>query len=295
MTQTEITIGPIKPTSGPLARLGGAAISQNSGAGDLTNQVRQAQQDVRALQDQILAIRQWLDQLIPVPMVTPSGDNHQPGVVPDPGATAGTAKFLREDATWTAVSATALTGVVPLVNGGTASTTGSITGSTALTFTAGGSAQDVTLISSTTGKVILKPGTNSTTAVQFQNAAGTAVVDVDTTNSRVGIGTVAPVDAVHVYGAGAALRIEDSGTNNAALRLKTSTNHYEWINEGGSFNLFDITNSVYLLKMGANGSYAQVGVQLPVYANNAAAVTGGLGAGMLYRLNTDPDQVCIVH
>lgn len=34
---------------------------------------------------------------------------------------------------------------------------------------------------------------------------------------------------------------------------------------------------------------------LPVYANNAAAITGGLTAGNLYRTNSDPDTVCIVH
>lgn len=34
---------------------------------------------------------------------------------------------------------------------------------------------------------------------------------------------------------------------------------------------------------------------LPVYANNAAAISGGLIAGNLYRTGADPDTVCIVH
>ncbi len=34
---------------------------------------------------------------------------------------------------------------------------------------------------------------------------------------------------------------------------------------------------------------------LPVYANNAAAITGGLIAGNLYRTGGNPDPVCIVH
>ena len=34
---------------------------------------------------------------------------------------------------------------------------------------------------------------------------------------------------------------------------------------------------------------------IPVYANNAAAVTGGLSAGGLYRIGADPDHLCIVH
>lgn len=33
----------------------------------------------------------------------------------------------------------------------------------------------------------------------------------------------------------------------------------------------------------------------PVYANNAAAVAGGLAVNALYRLGTDPDQLCVVH
>jgi hypothetical protein len=34
---------------------------------------------------------------------------------------------------------------------------------------------------------------------------------------------------------------------------------------------------------------------LPIYANNAAAIAGGLVVGMFYRTNADPDPVCVVH
>lgn len=34
---------------------------------------------------------------------------------------------------------------------------------------------------------------------------------------------------------------------------------------------------------------------IPVYANNAAAITGGLDVGYLYRTGGDPDVVCVVH
>lgn len=34
---------------------------------------------------------------------------------------------------------------------------------------------------------------------------------------------------------------------------------------------------------------------LPVYANNAAAVAGGLTVGQLFRTGADPDLVCVVH
>lgn len=37
---------------------------------------------------------------VEIPQMTPSGTGHQAGLVPDPGASAGAAKFLREDASW---------------------------------------------------------------------------------------------------------------------------------------------------------------------------------------------------
>lgn len=104
MTETDIKVGPIRPTTGTLARLGGVAISQLSGSGTVEQRLRQSEQDVKALQDQLRAYGQLLDQLISVPMLIASGPNHQAGVAPDPGATAGTAKFLREDSTWSAVN-----------------------------------------------------------------------------------------------------------------------------------------------------------------------------------------------
>lgn len=45
-----------------------------------------------------------------------------------------------------------------------------------------------------------RPASNSTTALQAQNAAGTSVLNVDTTNSRVGIGTTAPTVPLEVNG-----------------------------------------------------------------------------------------------
>jgi len=36
-------------------------------------------------------------------------------------------------------------------------------------------------------------------------------------------------------------------------------------------------------------------IGLPAYANNAAAVAGGLTSGYLYRTGTNPDVVCVVH
>lgn len=57
----------------------------------------------------------------------------------------------------------------------------------------------------TPGSVIVRPQTNTTTAFQVQNAAGTTtVLNADTTNTRVGIGTNAPLSTLHVVSNNAA-------------------------------------------------------------------------------------------
>lgn len=48
----------------------------------------------------------------------------------------------------------------------------------------------------------MKNASNSTTGIQLQNAAGTSILNVDTTNSRVGIGTTAPQGVLHTLAAG---------------------------------------------------------------------------------------------
>ncbi|MCX7650094.1 MAG: hypothetical protein N2050_06020, partial [Flavobacteriales bacterium] len=52
------------------------------------------------------------------------------------------------------------------------------------------------------GTVAIRPNTNSTTAIQLQNAGGTSILNVDATNSRVGIGTTAPTRPLQVSATG---------------------------------------------------------------------------------------------
>lgn len=58
--------------------------------------------------DTLLArVRQWLrehTESVNHPVFGPSGTGHSKGMVPDPGAIAGTSLFLREDGTWAAAS-----------------------------------------------------------------------------------------------------------------------------------------------------------------------------------------------
>ncbi len=56
-----------------------------------------------------------------------------------------------------------------------------------------------------------------------------------------------------------------------------------------------INNAGYVgIGTNAPTSILQV-VGLPVYANNAAALAGGLTVGAFYRTGADPDVVCVVH
>jgi hypothetical protein len=67
------------------------------------------------------------------------------------------------------------------------------------TFYAGSAVSSSTFTG--TGSLSIKPGANSATAIQLQNLSGTSILNVDTTNSRVGINNVtAPAYALDVSG-----------------------------------------------------------------------------------------------
>ncbi len=65
----------------------------------------------------------------------------------------------------------------------------------------------------------IRAGANSTTAIQLQNASGTSILNVDTTNSRVGIGTTSPVTKLHIADDGGILAqgIYESGWDGGSL------------------------------------------------------------------------------
>jgi len=103
-----------------------------------------------------------------------------------------------------------VTGTLPIGNGGTGTTTGSITGPGALTFAAGGTNQNVTLTPSGSGYTVL--------------------------NGNVGIGTTSPGARLSLGsalpGAGAsALRLFESGTNAYGFGITSNTMH---IHTGGT-------------------------------------------------------------
>jgi hypothetical protein len=100
---------------------------------------------------------------------------------------------LNQNTTGTASN---VTGTVAVANGGTGTTTGSITGSGSLTFTAGGTNQDITLAPSGTGKIVL--------------------------NNNVGIGTATPTSRLNLVGGG--IKIHNGFSNGATRPALTGAN-----------------------------------------------------------------------
>jgi len=51
----------------------------------------------------------------------------------------------------------------------------------------------------------------------------------------------------------------------------------------------------WFFKLREKVNAAPSGLMLPIYANNAAALAGGLAIGSLYRTGANPDPVMVVH
>jgi hypothetical protein len=132
-----------------------------------------------------------------VPVMVASGASHASGAVPDPSATAGTTRFLREDATWVApvASFNTRTGAVVPVSGDY--TAAMVTNAVDTTQTYPNPAWITSIAwSKVTGAPAFVTGAaGSTGQVQFNNAgafAASANLFWDNTNSRLGIGTASP-------------------------------------------------------------------------------------------------------
>lgn len=67
----------------------------------------------------------------------------------------------------------------------------------------GSATVDTSIISpiyTSNSSLVFKPGVNSTTAIQYQSSSGTSIITIDTTNSRIGIGTTSPSYDLEVNG-----------------------------------------------------------------------------------------------
>ena len=145
---------------------------------------------------------------------------------------------------------------------------------------------------------------------------------VNSVNNRVGIGTVTPTYELDVEDNGVATIGIHSITSRAVLDLEgdsdvqinfdTTLREWRMYVDGdnsfgagaGAFLLRDHTGGASRLVINTAGNVgigtltpgsALAVVGLPIHANNAAAIVGGLAAGDFYRTNADPDPVCVVH
>ena len=90
-----------------------------------------------------------------------------------------------------------------------------------------------------------KPASDSTTALQLQNAAGTAVVTVDTTNGRLGVNATPSntLQVVHPGAAGETLYFQGTGSGRPLLRL------YQNNTANRSYFAYDLVNGWNLLSL----------------------------------------------
>jgi hypothetical protein len=84
---------------------------------------------------------------------------------------------------------------------------------------------------------IIKPASDSTTAIQLQDSGGTSVLNVDTTNARLGIGTTSPSKSLHA-------RLDQAGQTDILVENQSvSTNASSRVtmqsgSSGGTFGAF---------------------------------------------------------
>lgn len=85
------------------------------------------------------------------------------------------------------------------------------------------------------------------------------------------------------------LGVDNNFSNDIAFRVKATGS-----GSGADSEIMRLTNTG--LGIGTTTPKSKLHVtSLPVFANNAAAITGGLTAGAFYRTGADPDPVCVVH
>ena len=86
---------------------------------------------------------------------------------------------------------------------------------------------DLLIKPSSTGQIKLQPTTDSVDFFQVLDAdGGVPVLNVDSTNERVGIGTAAPSTDFHITGAAAKTAFIESTGDNAIIRLKSAASSY---------------------------------------------------------------------
>lgn len=130
---------------------------------------------------------------------------------------------------------------------------------------------------SNSNRMTVRPNVNSTNSWQFQNAGGTAIVNIDSTNQRVGIGGVTvPLYQLHTSGdvlfgsSNATPIIRLGGNTSAYVALKRSSTTLQCIlaNDAGSFATFSAGRII------ANSEAVQAATGMVVIGNGGVFLAG---------------------
>ncbi len=214
-----------------------------------------------------------------VPTFVASGASHAVGAVPDPGVSAGSTKFLREDASW-AVPAATVDWTVPGTIGSATPNTGAFT-----TMTTTGA---VGINKTGPGSQLVIKGVGATSATSSLNVTDSGDISklFVRDDGNVGIGTTTPGGVLHTHtgdttnytiidgGATAAqlvqIELADRGNSKWGLR-KPSDN---------SFDIFEFASGNPSRLHFSAGGYAGIGTTTPTAGLeiDAAAVTALTGS-----------------
>jgi hypothetical protein len=211
-----------------------------------------------------------------LPLFGPSGSAHAAGIVPDPGAAAGTTHFLREDGTWavpaggsggggsSSVAAITSGTIDGATIGATTPSTGafttlsasSLTVSTPIAVASGGTGSATTPAA---GQILI--GNSGGTAFGPQTVSGDCTLSASgattcTKTNGVAFGTAATTAASAYDAAGAATAAAAAATTSTALltTLRTLTN----CNTSGGYYLSPFSGTCVAVSGGGGGSVSSV-------------------------------------
>ena len=161
---------------------------------------------------------------------------------------------------------------------------------------------DTYLYRSGAGALTLQNATNSLTALNIQNAAGTSVLNVDTTNGRVGIGTSSPLAPLDIRGDARINSYITFNVNGDWLRnagggviLNSGNGTDTTLSAPGATNLLFKTNGTQRAQFDSSGNISLGNAVAPAnglvtIGTNTTAATGGIYFGTdtnLYRVGPD--------
>jgi hypothetical protein len=157
----------------------------------------------------------------------------------------------------------------------------------------GGSIEGNTLASTTPANSIEEIGANGVVARGNRHAKPITIhaTSVKEDNFDLATNAASPGENKTITGE---LRVGSVGPTGFPARVHVATDHNLVVEESALGAQIRGTND-------ANNVTKPVGMYLPffsgvpVFANNAAAIAGGLTGGRAYRTGGDPDQLCVVH